>query len=291
MPEMNEPRMPEMHQTTATTLSRTFEDDNAISLLLDNSRGDVDIYADAAAGTATVELRADREVDFEPVELSCRDGRVTVDVPALLGPEGSRGFSLSLGPLKLSSGDIANVDVIVHVPHGTDVEAKTRTGDISVTGTTGTTRVSTGSGDLRVHASGSLKASSGSGDITVGTCTDGTVTTGSGDVRIDEASGPGALQLRTGSGDLEVRSRTEETTAATGSGDVDLDLRAGRATVRTGTGDVQVRVPRDIPVWLDLNTSLGDVTQRIDPVGPPEEGQEHLSVSARSGTGDILITH
>lgn len=280
-----------MNQTTATTLSRTFEDDATISLLLDNVRGDVDIHADAAPGTASVELRADREVDFEPVEVSCRDGRVTVDVPALLAPGGSGGFSISLGPIKLSSGDTATIDVIVHLPHGAEVEARTRTGDVSVTGTTGATRVTTGSGDLRVQESGWLKAHSGSGDITVGSCTAGTITTGSGDVRIDECAGPGELQLRSGSGDLEVRTRTEDTTAATGSGDIDLDLRAGRANVRTGTGDVEVRVPRAVPVWLDLNTGLGSVTQRIDPVGPPEEGQEHLSLSVRSGTGDITITH
>ena len=54
---------------------------------------------------------------------------------------------------------------------------------------------------------------------------------------------------------------------------------------------VEVQVPRGVPVWLDLHTGLGDVTQRIDPVGPPEQGQEHLSVSVRSGTGDIVITH
>lgn len=280
-----------MNHSTATTLSRTFEDDATISLLLDNARGDVDIHADAAPGTATVELRADREVDLEPVELSCRDGRVTVDVPALQGPEGSRGFSLSVGPIRLSSGDTATVDVIVHVPSGADVEARTRVGDISVTGVTGTTRVSTGSGDLRVHEAGSLRASSGSGDVTVTSCTGGAVTTGSGDVRIDRCTGPGALQLRSGSGDIEVRSHAEESTAATGSGDITLDLRSGRANVRTGTGDVEVRVPRDIPVWLDLNTGLGNVSRRIEPVGPPEQGQEHLSVGVRSGTGDILISH
>lgn len=280
-----------MHQTIATMLSRTFEDDATISLLLDNARGDVDVVADASPGTATVELRADREVDFEPVELSCRGGRITVDVPGLLGPEGSRGVSFSLGPIKLSSGNTATVDVVVHVPHGADVEARTRTGDISVTGTTGSTRVTTGTGDLRVQDSGQLRASSGSGDILVGRCESGTVTTGSGAARVDECTGPGELQLRTGSGDLEVGSAAAETTVATGSGDIDLDLRHGRAAVRSGTGDVRVRIPREVPVWLDLNAGLGDLTQRIDPVGPPEPGQAHLSVSARSGTGDITITH
>ena len=280
-----------MNQTTETTLLKTFEDDATISLRLDNARGDVAVHADAVPGTATVELRADREVDFEPVELSCRDGRLTVDVPALIGPEGTRGFSFSLGPIKLSSGDTASVDVVVHVPPGTDVEARTRAGDVTLTGTTGTTRVATGAGDLRVQESGALKASTGSGDVMVTRCTDGTLTTGSGDIRLDEVTGPGALQLRSGSGDLEVRTRTEETTAATGSGDVDLDLRAGRVTVRTGTGDVRVRVPREMPVRLDLNTAMGDVTQRIDPVGPPAGDQDHLSVNVRSGTGDIAITH
>ena len=280
-----------MNQTTATTLTRTFEDDATISLELDNTRGDVEIHADATSGTATVELRADREVDFEGVELSCRDGKVTVDVPALLGPEDARGFSFSLGPIKLASGDSAHVRVIVHVPQGADVQARTRTGNVVVTGTTGTTRVTTGTGDVRVQDSGALKATSGSGDVLVGRCTSGSLTTGSGDVRLEEATGPGTLQLRSGSGDLEVGTRTEETTAATGSGSIDLALGTGRANVRTGTGDVLVRVPRGLPVWLDLNTALGDVSRRIDPVGPPEEGQQHLSVSVRSGTGDIAISH
>ncbi len=280
-----------MDQTTATTLSRTFEDDADISLLLTNARGDVDVRTDAAPGTATVELRADREVDLGPVELSCRDGRVTVDVPALQSPDGSRGLSLSLGPLTLTTGDTVSVDVVVHVPHGADVEARTKVGDISVGGTTGTTRLATGSGDLRVQASGALRASSGSGDISVRACREGSVTTGSGDVRLEECTGPGDLELRSGSGDVEVLSRAAQTSVATGSGDIALDLRTGTATLRTGTGDVTVRVPRQTPVWLDLHTGLGDVARRVDPVGPPAEGQEHLSVSVRSGTGDILVSH
>ena len=103
---------------------------------------------------------------------------------------------------------------------------------------------------------------------------------------------PGATFTQlTATGHCPHLSAPEETTAATGSGDIKLDLRNGRATLRTGTGDVVVRVPREVPVWLDLNTGLGDVTRRINPVGPPAQGQEHLSVSVRSGTGDILITH
>lgn len=280
-----------MDQTTATTLTRTFEDDADVSLLLSNVRGDVDVHADAPPGTATVELRADREVDFGPVELSCRNGRLTVEIPALQGPDGSRGFSLSLGPLTFSAGDGVGVDVVVHVPHGADVEARTKVGDISVSGTTGTTRLTTGSGDLRVQDSGALRASSGSGDIAVRSCLEGSVTTGSGDIRLEECTGPGDLELRSGSGDVEVLSCAARTSVATGSGDIALDLRLGTATLRTGTGDVTVRVPRETPVWLDLHTGLGDVARRVDPVGPPAEGQEHLSVSVRSGTGDIVVSH
>lgn len=280
-----------MDQTTATTLTRTFEDDADISLVLANARGDVAVHADAAPGTATVELRADREVDLGLVELSCRDGRVSVDVPALQAVDGSRGFSLSLGPLTFSTGDGVGVDVVVHVPHGADVEARTKVGDIAVTGTTGTTRVTTGSGDVRVQDSGVLRVGSGSGDITVRSCTEGSVTTGSGDVRLEECTGPGELELRSGSGDVEVRSGAAGTSVVTGSGDIALDLRTGSATLRTGTGDVAVRVPREVPVWLDLHTGLGDVSRRVDPVGPPAEGQAHLSVSVRSGTGDIVVSH
>ncbi|GAA1163750.1 DUF4097 family beta strand repeat-containing protein [Ornithinimicrobium humiphilum] len=281
-----------MDQITATTLSRSFADDAPISLQLTNHRGDVEILTDAAPGTATVELQADREVDLSAVDLRCRGGVLTVDVPALEDPAGSRGFSFSLGPLHFSAGDDGvTVDVVVHVPEGADVEARTKSGDITVAGPSGATRLSTGSGDLRAEDCGEVRLSTGSGDVSLGACPAGSVTTGSGDVRIDHCSGPGTLQVRTGSGDVEVRSAAEETIAATGSGDIELDLRSGRATLRTGTGDVEVRVPRGIPVWLDLNTGLGDVETHLDPVGAPEPGQDHLSVSVRSGTGDVRVTH
>lgn len=279
--------------TTATSLTRTFEEDGTIALRLDNERGDVRIRTDDGlpAGTATVELRADRDIDFTPVVLHCRDGILVVDVPALLGPDGGRGFSFNLGPLKFGGGDIARVDITIALPEGTDVQAKTKTGDITCSGTSGATRLTTGSGDIRVDRAGALQVTTGSGDVTVSACTQGTITTGTGDLRLTDCSGPGNLQLRSGSGDIAARSAADQVSAVTGSGDVLLSLDAGELTARTGTGDVEVRVPRDIPVWLDLNSGLGDVERRIDAVGPPQDGQSHLSISARSGTGDILITH
>lgn len=282
--------MTEPASTTATTLTRTFEDDRPISLLLDNASGDVEVHLDATPGTASVVLRADREVDFSLVDLSCQDGRVTVDVPALVGPQG-KGFTFALGPIKIAGGDTASVDVTVHLPAGADVTAKTRSGDITLTGVSGATKVTTGSGDLRVQESGSLKATSGSGDVVIGSCLEGVLTTGSGDVRLDVCTGPGNLQLRSGSGDIDVRTHADESVVATGSGDITLDLRAGNLNARTGTGDAEITVPHGIPVWLDLNTGLGQVTRRIDPVGAPAEGQEHLALTVRSGTGDILVRH
>ena len=63
---------------TATSLTRSFADDAPISLVLDNARGDVTVHADADPGTATVELRADREVDLEELRRLGMDERTGI---------------------------------------------------------------------------------------------------------------------------------------------------------------------------------------------------------------------
>lgn len=91
-----------------------------------------------------------------------------------------------------------------------------------------------------------------------------------------------------------------------GLGDVDLDLTRLsaapgsppiRTTVESGTGDVTVRVPAtaDLTVTcqhgigdLDCLGSSSDVSGRID-LGPDGPGGPALTLTARSGTGDVAV--
>lgn len=79
-----------------------------------------------------------------------------------------------------------------------------------------------------------------------------------------------------------------DTTVRTGAGDVTVEA-SGHVEVTTGAGDIRITVPRDIPVWQDLHSSFGDVRSRVAGRGEPVEGQEHVEVVARTGTGDITL--
>lgn len=134
----------------------------------------------------------------------------------------------------------AEVSVRVHLGSGDaavrcvdgDITVETGSGDIDVDTIAGDLDASTGSGDIDVRAaSGAIvRAESGSGDVTLEILEAGEVaaTTGSGDVSIAAPAGAWALDLSTGSGDLDVERISD-------------DPRAGRRlTARTGSGDVAV---------------------------------------------------
>lgn len=279
-----------MQTTTETTRTYAFADDATISLDLKNHAGDVAIVLDAPAGTAEVTLTAPRPVDFAPVAALCQRGRVSIDIPALLDPDAGTGFSFSFGSFSIGGGH-SSVHVEVHLPPGADVAAGTKRGDIVLQGRSGTTTVRSGCGDLALDECGRLRASTGSGDIRVGQTPGGAVSSGSGDITIDRRTGEHALEVRSGSGDVTLLDTSHEVTVATGSGDITAHHRAGDLTARTGSGDVQVSLPRGIPIWLDLSSGLGEVRRDLESQGPPAEGADHLSVSIRTGTGDISVHH
>ncbi|WP_298889450.1 DUF4097 family beta strand repeat-containing protein [uncultured Serinicoccus sp.] len=280
-----------MDTTTRTTRTCTFTEDDLVHLEVKNHSGDIAVRYDAPPGTAEVTLSCARPVDFEPVTAVSQRGRVLVDVPALVSPEGGgRGFSVSIGSFSLGTGH-ERVHVEVHLPEGTELRASTRDGDVVLQGAGGAATVRTGSGDLSIEEVGVLRASTGSGDVRVGRLVAGSVTSGSGDVVVDSSTGPGPLEVRSGSGDIRVHDSHQDATVATGSGDVDVAHAHGELAVRTGTGDVRVRVPRGIPTWLDLSSGLGEVRRDLEGTGEPAPGQDYLTVGVRTGTGDITVHH
>ena len=275
-------------QTSTRTYS--FADDEDISLTLTNHSGDVVVLLDADPGTAEVVLRARRPVDFAPVTTSCHRGAVRVEVPPLLDPDGGRGFSFSLGPISIGIG-AEQVTVEAHVPAGADVSVSTKQGDVVLQGLAGDVQLRSGSGDLRTDETARLRAATGSGDVVVGRCSGGSVTSGSGDITLGTATGEVSLEVRSGSGGVRIGTNGGDATVATGSGDITVGHDAGSLSARAGTGDVSLTVPRGIPVWLDLSSGTGDVRRDIESHGAPAEGQPHLRLTARTGTGDIAVRH
>ncbi|PXY33108.1 DUF4097 family beta strand repeat-containing protein [Prauserella endophytica] len=191
-------------------------------------------------------------------------------------------------PLPLRNTPLA---VTVHAPEGSHLNVRTGTANVTATGTAGRVDVSTGSGAV------DLEGAEGAA----------TVRTGSGAVKLGPL--PAGLQLRSGSGDVEARSLPGPATLATGTGDVWLGEVAGEVLIRTssgdlsvadaaagsieaitGSGDVRIGVRGGVAAEIDLSSGAGRVSSELDVADTPPEGAVPLTIRARTGSGDAMIT-
>lgn len=110
-----------------------------------------------------------------------------------------------------------------------------------------------------------------------------TIDTGSGDLKLGGTLG--AVDVKSGSGDIKAKDLRSTTVAArTGSGDIDLGLSQApnQLTVRTGSGDIDVEVPAADTYAVGAETGSGDehVTVKTDPTSPRK-------VQFATGSGDV----
>ncbi|MCW3158491.1 DUF4097 family beta strand repeat-containing protein [Micropruina sonneratiae] len=309
-----------MNTTTSTSQTWEFAVDELPRLFLQAHQGDIHLRHSGGPGQVEVTVSTDVAVDFQGVETRT-DGRdVRVVIPALLNPEG-RGFALQLGSLSIGAGNTVRSRIDVLVPPDADLELQVGGGNVTVEGRSGTLRVRTGGGDVRFDEAGTVQVRTGGGDVSAVRAVEGRLDTGGGDIRLKSlgegsiSTGGGDVSVRTfgpgristGGGDIRVQSTEGDVTLHTGGGDVNLDgcrgrsevttgagdvrigVLAGQLNVRTGAGDISITVPPEVPVWQDLSSPLGEVVSRIAGRGEPVEGQEHVEVVARTGTGDITL--
>ena len=162
-----------------------------------------------------------------------------------------------------------SADFVVTVPAGTKVTGKSGSGDVDLEGV----------GDIDLNAA--------SGNVTVTGAT-GTVTLdiASGDAAVDGAAG--AVDLETKSGDITATDLTGgPVKAKAASGDIDLTLKKPAAVTADGkSGDIQVHVPvtEGVKYSVDAGTKSGDREVNI-PSDPT--GTYVLRLSAASG--DVLV--
>ncbi len=264
--------------------------DGLPQLRLHNHKGDIRVHHDAEPGVVNVRLHSNRPVSFEDIQAGVEGTTVTVNIPQLSEADSGAGLSFRIAGLSLFAGFRgATVDVEVHLPPGAEIALETGYGDISVSGTSGDAAAKTGAGNVNIPDAARVTLHSGAGDVSVGRIGGGTLRTGAGDIGIERSSGD--TELNSGSGDVTVLDAIGTLRIHTGAGDVNASLSEGRIEVRSGMGDIIVRVPTAVAVWQDLTTGMGDVRSRITPLGEPEQGEPFLSVTARSGAGDVTLTH
>ncbi len=312
-----------MNTSTTTRHTWEFGTDELPRLRLQAHHADVVVHHTGEPGQTSVTLTADAAVDLSGVEARSEGREVVVIVPALVAADRPGfGFSLQIGGLTFGAGGTARVALEVQLPEAADLDLKVGGGDIVINGRSGDLRARTGGGDVRfddagdvfVHTGGgdirAIRATqgnldtgggdisleslgegrvhSGGGDVHVGAIASGTIKTGGGDIHVGRTEGE--VTVTTGGGDVRLDSCRGATQVGTGAGDVSAHVVAGQWTARTGAGDIIVTVPPDVPVWQDLSSPLGDVTSRIGGRGEPAEGQDHIEITARTGTGDISLS-
>ncbi len=125
-----------------------------------------------------------------------------------------------------------------------------------------------------------LNLRSGSGDVevdNVGRFLKGE--TGSGSIRAHGIAGP--ADLHTGSGDVELQQAGPgEVKASTGSGSIRINGLAGALTARTGSGDIEANGALMGP--SHLQSGSGSIRAHVN-------HDSHLSVDATTGSGTIRI--
>lgn len=314
-----------MDTNTTTRHTWEFGTDEVPRLRLQARAHHTDVFVRhaAAAGQTKVTLTSESSIDLSAVDTSAEGREIAVIIPALKPADGAGyGWSFQLGGFTIGSGGSVRARIDVLLPEGADLELTVGGGDIVVDGHSGELRARTGGGDVRfddagdvvihtgggdirgvragdgnldtgggdisVESLGEARVHTGGGDVHVGAIASGAIKTGGGDIHIGRTEGD--LTATTGGGDVRLGSCRGVTEVSTGAGDVSAHVAAGRWQARTGAGDIIVTVPPGVPVWQDLSSPLGDVTSRIGGRGEPAEGQEHIEITARTGTGDISLS-
>lgn len=311
-----------MNTTSPTTHEWRFATDETPSLHLRSDRGDVRLFHDAGPGEVLVRLSSLSSFDPQAFDTRTEGRDVFVTVPPTLDAgDNGFGFAFQVGRLSWGIGNANQVNVEVHLSPDADVEVHAEGGDISSSGRSGRAQLQTGGGDITLEAATGGQVVTQGGDITVGSLDhgelrtgggdirarrlgEGSVKTAGGDVRIDDlGSGRietgggdvgvlragGDVEVQTGGGDVSLLGCPGQTQVRTGAGDVSVEAEGGSVDVKTGAGDIRITVPRDIPVWQDLHSSFGEVVSRIASRGEPAEGQPFIRVTARTGTGDVVL--
>lgn len=140
-----------------------------------------------------------------------------------------------------------SIDYELVVPPGSELTARTGSGDLSLSGTLARVEVQTGSGDVSVESvKGSVRLTTGSGDVSVNQTGGGgiEIRTGSGDVAAGLPSEGGFdLTARTGSGEISMESGMTIDAATTSHGELRGKVRGGGSAVliQTGSGDIHLR--------------------------------------------------
>lgn len=245
-----------------------FVSDRPISAVIVTRSGDVTVRA-SANGEVSVVVGTNRASNaglLERADIRFDSARATLEVETI--PRSARGVKRA--EWFASSGDL---DVVLTLPEGSDLQVTTVSGDTLVGATLADVKVTSASGDVRAtEAIDDFDVRTASGDVTAST------------VRK-------RLRCRVASGDVRAHAAAS-TEIASASGDVVLTSEGpGELSVNSASGDVTVHVASGVTVDVTGRTISGSLRSEIDLDGDGDgASKDELSfIKVNTVSGDILI--
>lgn len=274
----------------------SYESDGPISAVIQFNIGSLWVKA-AKGAEATVDVRPaspDREADVRAAELTQVDfsgGRLTVT-----GPPQRTVFTSKKG----------SVEVLVHLPAGSQVDMESPVGDFVAEGPLGDCRVKTSMGRIQIDRAESVRVKTGQGDVRLGAVTGDAEVTGSG--RIEIGTVGGRLTVKNTNGDTEIDEVRGELEANSSNGRIhvanagaDVDAKSanghirlgrvvhGRVTLQTSVGDLEVGIAEGTAAWLDVHSKFGGVRNELGPTEGPGDAQATVEVRGRTQVGNVTV--
>jgi hypothetical protein len=172
-------------------------------------------------------------------------------------------------------GGSESIDVHIDLPAGSHVRGEAGIAAFRCTGRLGECRYKTGVGDVRLEQAGAVELKTGSGDITVDEADgDAELTTGSGAVRVDRIDG--AAVVKNSNGDTWIGEVTGDLRVSAANGKIAVEQAHASTAAKAANGGVRLGEVRRGPVLAQ--TGFGKVD-----IGIPDGIAAWLDLTTRFG--------
>lgn len=132
-----------------------------------------------------------------------------------------------------------SIDVQVELPAGSHLRGETGVAALRCQGRLGECRYKTGVGDIQLERAGAVQLRTGAGDLNVGTADgDAELSTGSGSVRIDRIDG--AAVVKNSNGDTWIGEVTGNLRVNAANGRISVDRARETVAAKSANGDVRL---------------------------------------------------
>lgn len=274
----------------------SYETPEPISVTIELGVGQVQIAASDRNDTI-VEIRPSDEGDESDVQAA-----------QLVRVDYTNGTLQVTGPKRVFdfSKKTRSVEVSIELPSNSQLSAHLQMGDVRCVGRLGQCQLKT-TGNIWLDQTGPLRLHTGFGHVTVdGITGDTEISTGSGRIQIGEVEGAavvknsngdttidaatGDLRVRNANGAIDVERAGAGVDAKTSNGSVRIgEVVRGSVVLGTAMGDLEIGIAEGTAAWLEVNTGFGQVNNRLENTGRPDQTIETVEVRGRTSCGDITI--